>query len=67
MWSLALQEGPFRGALYGGLAAFGLGMIMIPLNNRIGTTLPLGCISIALLLFLALLGLLFWMVGAAVR
>ena len=50
-----------------GLAAFGLGMIMIPLNNRIGTTLPLGCISVGLLLFLMLLGALFWMVGMAVR
>jgi len=67
MWSLALEEGPFQGAMYGGLVAFGLGIVMIPLNNRIGTTLPLGCISIGLLLFLALLGALFWMVGAAVR
>jgi hypothetical protein len=67
MWSLALDEGFAVGAFYGGLAAFGLGMIMIPLNNRIGTTLPLGCISVALLLFLALLGFLFWIVGAAVR
>jgi len=40
---------------------------MIPLNNRIGTTLPLGCISVALLLFLMLLGTLFWMIGALVR
>jgi hypothetical protein len=67
MWSLALQEGPWIGAMYGGLAAFALGIIMIPLNNRIGTTLPLGCISVALLSFLALLGFLFWIVGAAVR
>jgi len=67
MWSLALELGPGVGALYGGLVAFGLGTIMIPLNNRIGTTLPLGCISVGLLLFLALLGALFWMVGVAVR
>lgn len=67
MWSLALELGAGIGALYGGLVAFGLGMIMIPLNNRIGTTLPLGCISVGLLLFLAFLGALFWMVGIAVR
>ncbi|MBN2099393.1 MAG: hypothetical protein JW753_07330 [Dehalococcoidia bacterium] len=67
MWSLALELGPGVGALYGGLAAFGLGMIMIPLNNRIGTTLPLGCISVGLMLFLALLGTMFWIVGVAVR
>lgn len=67
MWSLALDLGAGIGALYGGLVAFGLGMIMIPLNNRIGTTLPLGCISVGLLLFLAFLGALFWMVGIAVR
>ena len=67
MWSLALELGAGVGALYGGLVAFGLGVVMIPLNNRIGTTLPLGCISVGLLLFLALLGALFWMVGAAVR
>lgn len=67
MWSLALELGAGIGALYGGLVAFGLGMIMIPLNSRIGTTLPLGCISVGLLLFLSLLGALFWMVGAAVR
>jgi len=67
MWSLALDLGPGVGMLYGGLVAFGLGMVMIPLNNRIGTTLPLGCISVGLLLFLMLLGALFWMVGATVR
>lgn len=67
MWSMALELGAGIGALYGGLVAFGLGMIMIPLNNRIGTTLPLGCISVGLLLFLAFLGTLFWMVGIAVR
>jgi len=67
MWSLALELGPGVGMLYGGLVAFGLGMVMIPLNNRIGTTLPLGCISVGLLLFLMLLGALFWMVGATVR
>jgi len=67
MWSLALELGAGVGALYGWLVAFVLGMVMIPLNNRIGTTLPLGCISVGLLLFLALLGALFWMVGAAVR
>lgn len=67
MWSLALGLGPGVGALYGGLVAFALGLVMIPLNNRIGTTLPLGCISVALLLFLGLLGALFWMIGAAVR
>ncbi len=67
MWSLALELGPGVGALYGGLVAFALGMVMIPLNNRIGTTLPLGCISVALLLFMMLLGALFWMVGTAVR
>jgi hypothetical protein len=67
MWSLALDLGAGVGMLYGGLVAFGLGMVMIPLNNRIGTTLPLGCISVGLLLFLMLLGALFWMVGAAVR
>ena len=66
MWSLALELGAGVGALYGGLGAFALGMVMIPLNNRIGTTLPLGCISVGLLLFLMLLGALFWMVGAAV-
>jgi len=66
MWSLALELGAGVGALYGGLTAFALGMVMIPLNNRIGTTLPLGCISVALLLFLMLLGALFWMVGAVV-
>ena len=65
MWSLALELGTGVGALYGGLVAFALGVIMIPLNNRIGTTLPLGCISVALLLFLMLLGALFWMVGTA--
>ena len=65
-WSLAIEKGAGVGALYGGLVAFALGMLMIPLNNRIGTTLPLGCISVALLLFLMLLGALFWMVGAAV-
>lgn len=67
MWSLALDLGAGVGILYGWLVAFVLGIIMIPLNNRIGTTLPLGCISVGLLLFLALLGALFWMVGAAVR
>ena len=67
LWSLALQEGPWIGAMCGGVAAFGLGMIMIPLNNRIGTTLPLGCISVGLLLFFMLLGALFWMVGMAVH
>jgi hypothetical protein len=66
MWSLALDKG-LIGALHGGLIAFGLGMVMIPLNNRIGTTLPLGCISVGLLLFMMLLGALFWMVGAAVH
>ena len=66
MWSLALDAGPWVGALYGGLAAFFLGTIMIPLNNRIGTTLPLGCISVGLLLFLMLLGALFWLVRLAV-
>jgi len=65
MWSLALALGAGVGALYGGLVAFALGMVMIPLNNRIGTTLPLGCISVGLLLFLMLLGALFWMVGTA--
>jgi len=65
-WSLAIEKGAGVGALYGGLVAFALGMVMIPLNNRIGTTLPLGCISVALLLFMMLLGALFWMVGAAV-
>lgn len=67
LWSLALDLGAGVGMLYGWLVAFILGLVMIPLNNRIGTTLPLGCISIALLLFLALLGALFWLVGAAVR
>jgi hypothetical protein len=66
MWSLALEMGAGVGALYGGLVAFALGMVMIPLNNRIGTTLPLGCISVALLLFMMLLGSLFWLVGTAV-
>jgi hypothetical protein len=67
MWSLAIGSGAGPGALYGGLGAFALGIVMIPLNNRIGTTLPLGCISIALLLFLMLLGTLFWMIGALVH
>jgi hypothetical protein len=67
MWSLALDLGAGVGLLYGWVAAFTLGLVLIPLNNRIGTTLPLGCISVALLLFMALLGALFWMVGAAVR
>ena len=67
MWSLALELGAGVGMLYGGIVAFGLGVVMIPLNNRIGTTLPLGCISVGLLLFLALLGALFWMVGVAVH
>ena len=66
MWSLALARGALVGALYGGLVAFSLGIVMIPLNNRIGTTLPLGCISVGLLLFLMLLGALFWMVGMTV-
>lgn len=66
MWSLALDAAVWTGALCGGLVAFGLGTIMIPLNNRIGTTLPLGCISIALLLFLMLLGALFWLVRLSV-
>ena len=67
MWSLAVGSGAGPGALYGGLGAFALGIVMIPLNNRIGTTLPLGCISVALLLFLMLLGTLFWMIGALVH
>lgn len=66
MWSLALEAGFWPGALCGGLAAFLLGTAMIPLNNRIGTTLPLGCISVGLLLFLTLLGALFWLVRLAV-
>jgi hypothetical protein len=66
MWSLALDMGAGVGALYGGLVAFGLGIVMIPLNNRMGTTIPLGFISMALLLFFMLLGALFWMVGTAV-
>jgi hypothetical protein len=65
MWSLALELGAGVGALYGWLVAFVLGIVLIPLNNRIGTTLPLGCISVGLLLFFMLLGTLFWLVGAA--
>lgn len=66
MWSLTLEAGFWTGAFCGGLAAFFLGTVMIPLNNRIGTTLPLGCISVGLLLFLTLLGALFWLVRLAV-
>ncbi len=65
MWSMALDAGFWTGAVYGAVVAFGLGTIMIPLNNRIGTTLPLGCISVALLLFLMLLGATFWLVRLA--
>ncbi len=66
MWGLALEASIWAAALSGGLVAFLLGTVMIPLNNRIGTTLPLGCISIGLLLFLALLGSLFWLVRLVV-
>ncbi len=66
LWGLALDAGVWTGVLWGGLVAFCLGTIMIPLNNRMGTTLPLGCISVALLLFLMLLGALFWLVRISV-
>lgn len=66
MWSLALGLGAGIGVLCGGLATFVLGMILIPLNNQVGTTIPMGLVSVALLLFLMLLGALFWGIGAAV-
>ena len=66
-WSLAVEHSPSLGALYGGIAVFLFGAVVIPLNSRIGTTLPLGLISVALLLFLTALGAAFWLVGLALR
>ncbi len=67
MWSLAIQHSPGIGALYGGLGVFAFGAVVIPLNSRIGTTLPLGLISVALLLLLTALGAAFWLIGLALQ
>jgi hypothetical protein len=66
-WSLALDLGAGVGALYGGLALFVIGLLLIPANARISFSVPTGFIVTALLLFLMALGGLFWIVGAIER
>ena len=66
-WSLSLDLGAGVGALYGGLALFVTGLLLIPMNARMSSAIPTGFIVTALLLFLMVLGGLFWIVGVVER
>lgn len=67
MWSLALGLGAAVGAMYGGLSLVIVGLFLIPANARMNFSIPTGFVVATLLLFLAVLGSLFWMIGAIER
>ena len=67
MWSLALGHGAAVGALCGGLILLALGLVLVPVNARLGTTFPLGMAAIVLLFLEMVMGAVVWGIRVALR
>jgi hypothetical protein len=65
-WSLAVGFGAGVGALYGGIIIFVLGLFLVPINSRMGTTSSLGMMAVVLFTLEMLVGLVVWGVRAAI-
>ncbi len=64
-WSLALGFGAGVGAFYGGSIVFVLGLVLVPMNSRMGTARSMGMIALAVLTLEMLIGVVVWCVRAA--
>jgi len=60
MWSLALGFGAGIGAICGGLGVFSLGLVLVPLDARVGKTFSLGIAALVLLTIEMALGAVVW-------
>lgn len=67
MWSLALGHGAAVGALCGGLIVFAQGLVLVPVNARLGTVFPLGATAIVILFLGMVVGAIVWGIRVAVR
>jgi len=64
MWSLALGFGAGIGALCGGLGVFVPGLVLVPLDARVGRTFSLGLAALVLLTIEMALGAVVWGIRA---
>jgi hypothetical protein len=65
IWSLALGFGAGIGALCGGLGVFALGLVLVPVNARVGTTFSLGVAALVVLAVEMALGAVVWGIRVA--
>ena len=67
MWSLALGRRAASGALWGGLILFLPGLVLVPINARLGKRSPFGVTAIVLLFLAMVMGAIVWGIRVALR